>query len=586
MKQEKNRTVFLPLGGSGEIGMNMNLFGYGQPNKEKWIMVDCGITFGDAQTPGVEVIFPNYDFIKERKKDLLAIILTHAHEDHIGAIAHVFPNLTVPIYATPFTSRTVIDKMNDLGVNYEGMLHTIPLKAKLSFGDFGVEFVSITHSIPEPNGLYITTPNAKIYHTGDWKFDENPVLGDATDYKRIEEIAKLGVDACICDSTNALDKGRSGSESDILTPMTKAIESCSGRVAITTFASNVARMKTLIMASVAAGRDYILCGRSMERIFNHGREMGYFDGFPAPKSLEELPNIPDNKIVCICTGSQGEERAALGKMARDVFPFFKLHAGDTVIFSSKAIPGNEKSIYKIFNQLAHKNINVITSKELDIHVSGHPCAEELRDLYKTLRPTSCIPVHGEQRHMMRHAEIAHETGVKHSFIPQNGDMIEINSINVTHVDRIKAGRIYVDGRIHEDWHLGSSQKRFRLSYAGYTSISLIMDKQSNLLTEPVIQSFGVPELNTLFKSAGEKPLLNALKQAYMELPIADYADDSKIEQAIRQAYRKFINSIWGKKPITDVKLIRIGEERPSFDMRRVLSEIPVGKKKKKKKKSS
>ena len=400
MKQATERFLFLPLGGSGEIGMNMNLFGYGTKNQEKWIMVDCGVTFTEPTTPGIDLIYPDFEFIKQRKENLQAIVLTHAHEDHIGAIAYVWPELRVPLYATPFTIRMIQDKFNDRGIAYEGFLHSVPLKSRLRIGDFGIEFVSITHSIPEPNGLYITTPQHKIYHTGDWKFDAHPVLGDATDFKRLEELAEMGLDACICDSTNALDKGVSGSEHDILAPMTDLIKQATGKVVITSFASNVARMKTLIQACVDAGRHYFLAGRSMERIYNHGREMGYFKGIPDPVPFEHIRDIPAGKIACICTGSQGESRATLAKIARDAFPFFTVGTGDTVIFSSKAIPGNEKAIGLIYNQLSFKNVKILTSKSFDIHVSGHPCEDELIELYRTLKPFSAIPVHGERRHMV------------------------------------------------------------------------------------------------------------------------------------------------------------------------------------------
>lgn len=554
---KQKRLVFLPLGGSGEIGMNLNLFGYGAPDQEKWIMVDCGITFGSNDTPGVDIILPDYEFIKERRENLSAIILTHAHEDHIGAIAHIWPDLRVPMYATPFTARMMMDKFKDLGVKTDGFLHTIPLKSNLTLGDFKVEFVSITHSIPEPNGLFIQTPTASVYHTGDWKFDPNPVLGDATDHERISEIAKIGVDACICDSTNALDKGVAGSEADILEPMIEAIKGCQGRVAITTFASNVARMKTLMQATIKAGRKFTLCGRSAERIYAHGREMNYFGGLPDPVALEDAMKEAKADIVCICTGSQGESRSALGRMSTDTHPYFRLDEGDTVIFSSKTIPGNEKAIFGMYNRLSEKNVNIITSKSFDIHVSGHPCEQELAQLYEILKPTSSIPVHGEIRHMNRHAEIALEHGADYAIVPQNGDIIEITKQGVSCDSEVEAGRIYVDGNIKEEAKSGSCAERRRLVYAGYAAMTVNVDMDGNLLDYPTIQTFGVPTSQALFGSAGEGYLQKQLIDVYENLDYHDYADDKKLSEAFRMGYRRIINRAWGKKPITSVKVNRL-----------------------------
>ncbi|MEM6602693.1 MAG: ribonuclease J [Pseudomonadota bacterium] len=563
-KKSKERAVFLPLGGSGEIGMNMNLFGYGRDNHEKWIMVDCGVTFGGPDTPGVDIIFPDFEFIKERREDLKAIILTHAHEDHIGAIAYVWPELRVPLYATAFTARMIQDKFNDRGVDVKGFLNIVPLKSSIVIGDFRIEFVSMTHSIPEPNGIYIKTPAANIYHTGDWKFDPDPVLGEPTDHKRIAEIAAEGIDACICDSTNALDNTPSGSEAAILSPMVKALRKSTGRVAITTFASNVARMKTLMRAIKDSGRKCVLAGRSVERIFNHGRAMNYFEDLPEPVALEEVKDHTPGTLACICTGSQGEQRAALGKMARGIHPFFNLSEGDTVIFSSKTIPGNEKSVFTIYNMLAENGVTVLTSKDFDIHVSGHPTAPDLEKLYKILKPNVAIPVHGEIRHMNRHAEIALAHGANHAIVPQNGDFIEITREGVICDKEVEAGRLYLDGRIVEESAFGSASERKRLTYAGYAAIFVIVDKSGNLLSPPDIQSFGVPDGDKLFGRAGMEYLYHQLVEAYEGLDAKDYDDDQKISEAIRLSYRRTVNQAWGKKPITEVKVIRLGSALIKF----------------------
>jgi ribonuclease J len=554
---KKERFVFLPLGDSGEIGMNMNLFGYGKKNHEKWIMVDCGITFGDYTTPGIDLIAPDHQFIKERAKDLIAIVLTHAHEDHIGAIAHLWGDLKVPIYATAFTAKMVAYKFKDVGLVVDPFLHTIPLKAKLALSPFNIEFISITHSIPEPNGLLITTPLGKVYHTGDWKFDPDPVLGCVTDFERLHQLKNENIKAVICDSTNALDKGVSGSESSILEPMIQEIQSASHGVAITTFASNLARVKTLITAATKAGRSYTLLGRSLERIYNIGREMGYFGGVPDPIPLDEAQRIPKSKIVLLCTGSQGEDRAALGKIARGAHPMWNLSAGDKVIFSSKAIPGNEKAISKILNQLCELGVDVVTSKIADIHVSGHPCADELDELYRIIQPEYAIPVHGEARHMQRHAQIALKAGVSGVEIPKNGDVIEI-SPNFGYKESIEAGRLYIDGSILDDDLFGGSADRKRLAYAGCTSIFIHLNQHNNIVGKPYITSWGVPILTKTPKGNDELfvSIIHEGLSEINEISKTEKMTDYMISEHIRKTFRREVNRIWFKKPMTEVIIHR------------------------------
>lgn len=552
---KKDRFVFLPLGGSGEIGMNMNLFGYGPKGKEKWIMVDCGVTFGDHSTPGIELIIPDYNFIEAHKKNLVAIILTHAHEDHIGAIAHIWPDLKVPIYATAFTAKMVAHKFADCGVTVGNALNVIPLKAKLPLKPFDIEFVSITHSIPEPNGVLISTPLGKVYHTGDWKFDPDPVLGDITDFDRLKELQSEDILAVICDSTNALDKGVSGSEASVLQPMIQEIQNAKNGVAITTFASNVARVKTLVKAATEAGRSYTLLGRSLERIFNIGREMGYFDNVPAPVPLDEAIRLPKSKIALICTGSQGEDRAALSKLARNIHPMWSLSAGDTVIFSSKVIPGNEKSIYKIFNQLAENGVDIVTSKGADIHVSGHPCADELKELYEIIKPQYAIPVHGEERHMQRHAQIALKSGVKGTEIPHNGDIIEI-SPNFGWVDSVEAGRLYIDGKIIEIPD-GAPLARRRLTYAGCAAIFVLLDKKDRIVGKPEIIQWGIPSIAGDNFEETEAAFQDIITESFYDLEDEAFKDDDSIAEGIRRGFRREVNRIWGKKPITRVVIRRI-----------------------------
>jgi ribonuclease J len=557
-ESDKERFVFLPLGGSGEIGMNMNLFGFGVKDKEKWIMVDCGVTFGDHETPGVDLITPDHHFIKSKVKDLIAIILTHAHEDHIGAIAHIWPDLRVPIYATAFTAKMVESKFADIGVMVGKALNVIPLKAKLSLRPFDIEFISITHSIPEPNGLLITTPLGKIYHTGDWKFDPDPVLGDATDFDRLHKLKSENILAVICDSTNALDAGVSGSEASILEPMIQEISAAKGGVAITTFASNVARVKTLVTAATRSGRKYAFLGRSLERIYGISREMGYFDGVPEPVPYDQMANVPKKEMVLLCTGSQGEDRAALGKLARGIHPSWKLSAGDTVIFSSKVIPGNEKPVSKILNRLAMQGVKVVTSKMADIHVSGHPCADELTELYETIKPKYAIPVHGEERHMQRHAQIALNTGVKGVEIPHNGDVIEI-APNFGWVGSVESGRLCVDGTFLDNAYNGATAERKRLGYAGCATIFLHLDNENNLIGQPEISTWGIPAITGSNHKAAVELYRAIIIEAFYAIEEHIMDKDNEIADIIKQSFRREVNRIWGKKPMTQVIIHKLNK---------------------------
>jgi len=518
-------------------------------------MVDCGVTFGDHYSPGIDLIFADHQFIKERQKDLVAIILTHAHEDHIGAIAHIWPDLKVPIYATAFTEKMVNHKFADLGIVVGNFLNVIPLKAKFSLNPFDIEFISITHSIPEPNGILITTPLGKVYHTGDWKFDPDPVLGDVTDFKRLTALKSEKIDAVICDSTNALDHGVSGSEASILEPMITEIKTAPHGVAITTFASNIARVTTLIKAVHQSGRAYCLLGRSLERIYAIGRQMGYFDTLPEPIPFDRLNEFGKSEIAVICTGSQGEERAALAKMARGAHPMWNLNAGDRVIFSSKTIPGNEKSVSRILNQLAEKGVDVITSKIAPIHVSGHPCADELKQLYEMICPKYAIPVHGEERHMQRHAQIALQSGVHATEIPHNGDVIEI-APNFGWKNSVEAGRLYVDGRFIEPADHGATAERRRLTYAGCVAIFIHLSKRQKIVGVPKIMTWGVVDLSGKGYQETKKLYLTLIKEAVHELPIDDHLDDLEIAEMIRRKFRREVNYIWGKKPLTQIAIHR------------------------------
>ena len=453
-------------------------------------------------------------------------------------------------------------------------LNTVPLKSKLQIGDFKVEFVSVTHSIPEPNGLLIETPLGKVYHTGDWKFDDAPIVGDVTDFSRMREIADAGVDAVICDSTNAPDAGVSGSEATILEPLKQAVAAAKGRVAITTFASNVARMKTVMQAFAESGRQYVLCGRSVERIYRISREMNYFGDVPEPITFEEARDMPRDKVGYICTGSQGESRSALFRIAQGAHPFLNLTGGDTVIFSSKTIPGNEKEVGKLYNALCARGVSVVTSKEIPIHVSGHPCAEELSDLYRFMQPKSAIPVHGEERHMRAHARLASECGVPATLVPHNGDVISLAPGRPEIIGQTPHGRLYVDGSVIDDEDYGACSERRKLTYAGYCNIFLAIDRAGKLAAEPIVATAGIPNLGGLSGGDLNGFILRTVINAYRDLREEDFESDEAVKDDIRTAVRRSVNAVWRKKPVTNVFIARTGSP---VKMRHVAGAAPVPK---------
>jgi ribonuclease J len=403
----RDELVFLPLGGSGEIGMNFNAYGFGPENDRQWIIVDCGVLFGrEGNTPGVDLLMPDIRYLAERAGNLLGIIATHAHEDHIGAIAPLWPSLRCPIYATPFTARLIAGKLEEAGLGSKVRVKEVPVGGKLTLGPFQMDFISITHSILEPNMLAIRTPLGVVAHTGDWKIDPNPMLGEATDIAALEALGNEGVLALVCDSTNALVPGSSGSEAKVRENLTALIGTLKGRVAVTGFASNVARLDTIARAATAHGRRIALVGRSMQKMVSAARETGYLKDFPTILDETDVAEMPAHKVLYLCTGSQGEPRAALARIANDSHPHVHLAEGDTVIFSSRVIPGNELGIAEIQNKLAGRGIAVLTSEDHDVHVSGHPCRDELAQMYRWIRPQLALPVHGEMRHQVAHAKLA------------------------------------------------------------------------------------------------------------------------------------------------------------------------------------
>ena len=550
---------FLPLGGSDEIGMNLNLYGYGPEKNRKWIIVDCGVTFGDLSTPGVDLIMPDPRFIEERAGDLLGMVLTHAHEDHMGAVAHLWRKLRCPIWATPFTAWLVRDRLHEYGLSDEVELHEIALDSRFDLGPFDIQLVTLTHSIPEPNGLAIRTPAGLVLHTGDWKIDPDPLIGETTDVSALTAMGEEGVLAMVCDSTNVFSKGESGSESGVKEELIKVVgENRSGKVAIAAFASNVARLQSAIEAAEANGRRVCLVGRSMHRMTAAAKSVGLLQHVQDFISEEEAGFFPPEKILYLCTGSQGEPRAALSRIAEGNHRNVNLGPGDTVIFSSRVIPGNDLGIFQLQNRLAERGVEIITEKDRPVHVSGHPCRDELAQMYQWAQPSVAIPVHGERRHLIEHAAFARELQVPHSVTVRNGDMVEIRSDGTASiVDEAPAGRLHVDGNFLTDADAESMRERRKLAYAGEITVAMAVSRKGELLAGPDLRCMGVPEDANLSNEDFMDALADEAERTYDKLSSRNRRDLEHAEEEIRRAVRREANRIWGKKPWIDVMLLEI-----------------------------
>nr|WP_026353987.1 ribonuclease J [Woodsholea maritima] len=558
MNAAENGLYFLPLGGSDEIGMNFNLYGYGPESDRKWILVDCGVTFGDLSTPGIDIIMPDSRFIEEHRDDLIAIVLTHAHEDHMGAVAHLWRRLgQPPIYATPFTAYLVRDRLAEHGLLDEAELHEIGLNSRFVLGPFDLQLVTLTHSIPEPNGLAIRTPEGLILHTGDWKLDPDPLIGAVTDSRALEALGDEGVLAMVCDSTNVFNKGESGSEGDVREEMIKLVGEQTGKVAIAAFASNVARLETAIKAAEANGRRVCLVGRSMYRMTAAAKHVGLLADCAPFVEEEEAGYFPPEKILYLCTGSQGEPRAALSRIAEGSHRNVTLGAGDTVIFSSRVIPGNERGIFDLMNRLAARGVKLVTEKDRGIHVSGHPCREELRQMYQWAKPHIAIPVHGERRHLMEHAQFAASLQIPHTLSPKNGDMIRITQNGAFVVDEAPAGRLHVDGNFITEADALSIKERRRLSFAGHVGVAMVMSDHGKLLAGPDVRAMGLPDTPDYGLDEFLDDLADVAERAFDRLSKRDKRDEEKVEEEVRLAVRREAQRIWGKKPHVEVSVLSV-----------------------------
>ena len=546
---------FCPLGGSGEIGMNMNLFGYGSPEDTKWLIVDMGVTFADESVPGIDLIYPDPGFIVDKKKDLLGIVLTHAHEDHIGSVAHIWPKLKCNIYSTPFTSVLIKEKFKEKKIDIEKYLKIVQLNGSIKLENFNVEFVTLTHSILEPNGLIIKTPMGTILHTGDWKCDPNPLIGDSINEKRLKEIGNEGVVAMICDSTNVFNPGRAGSENDVRDSLLKIMRNINKRIIVTSFASNVARMETIFYCAEKTGREISLVGRSMNRIFKAARQCGYLDKVKEPIDPRDAKKIPREKIVLLCTGSQGEPNGAMMRITNDIHPDIAIEKEDTVIFSSKIIPGNEKKLFKMHNQLVKNGIEVISEENEFVHVSGHPNREDLKDMYNWIKPRSVIPVHGEHRHMFEHINFAKEMQVPYPLQVENGDVVKIPKNGKPEiVDKAPTGRMYLDGSVSIGEDSKSIKERKNLSFNGLLEITIIVNEKGNV-KKPFISLIGLP-VSEESKMDFQMDLEHEIYKICKTFSVGNPKQEKNLEEKIKSNCRKIIKNRIGKRPFTNIKLIR------------------------------
>ncbi|MFL2770356.1 MAG: ribonuclease J [Rhodospirillaceae bacterium] len=549
---------FVPLGGSGEIGMNLNLYGC----DGYWIVVDLGVTFGDESIPGVDVVMPDPDFIAERKNKLLAIVLTHAHEDHLGAVAYLWPKLGCPVYATPFTAEFLRNKLTETGLRDLVPLVEVELGGRIEIGPFDIEYISLTHSIPEPNGLAIRTPHGMVMHTGDWKFDPQPLIGAATDYNTLEALGDEGVLAMIGDSTNVFSEGESGSESDVREVLVEVIGKQSGRVAVGCFASNLARLASIAHAAEINGRHVSLVGASLWRIAATARKTGYLPDEINFYEAKDAAHLPRDKVLYICTGSQGESRAALNRIATHRHRDVALEEGDTVLFSSRVIPGNEKSILRLQNQLASLGVKIITARDEPIHVSGHPARGEMRRMYQMIRPHTAIPVHGEHLHMRAHASLAKECQVPQVLTVENGSTVRLGPGEPVLAGEVWAGRMSWEGNHVVPFWNPILRDRKKILFNGSVFVSLVLEEDGHLAEDAMVSVVGIPDplvsgSSTIQAQESTETLEQVIENAIVRLPGRARRNNEAVEEVVRRCVRRIFSIEQDRKPLTRVHIVRI-----------------------------
>jgi ribonuclease J len=549
--------TFAPLGGVGEIGMNLSIYGLGNRHQRAWLAVDLGVSFGDEEhLPGIDLIMPDITFLVKERRNLMGLVLTHAHEDHFGAIIDLWPKLQCPIYATQFSAALFQAKLEAERDPPKIPVTVVPSGGRIDLGPFNVEFIPVAHSIPESHALAIHTDVGTVLHTGDWKLDPTPVLGPPTDEKRLRELGEAGVLALIGDSTNAVRDGRSPSEAEVATIIAGLVKSAKGRVAVTTFASNVARVKAVADAARAADREVVVVGRAMERVVQVARECGYLDGVQNFRGMDLYGHFPADKVLALCTGSQGEPRAALARIANNDHPTVTLNKGDTVIFSSRTIPGNEKAVGGIINGLIVQGVEVITDRTHLVHVSGHPRRDELRDIIAWVRPQILIPVHGEALHLSEHAKLARSAGVPKVITCRNGDLVRLGPGDPGIIDELPAGRLYKDGTILEDSKSRAVVERRRMGFAGCAFVAVAMTEKGELADDPEVDLIGIPEKNAEGELLDDL-VFEVVVSTIEGLPRARRRDPDALAESVRRAVRAAVNEEWGKKPLCFVHVLEV-----------------------------
>jgi ribonuclease J len=552
MDSETGELAFLPLGGTGEIGMNLNLYRWREGGTEKFLAVDCGIGFGGSELPEVEVMMADPGFIADRKDKLLGLVITHAHEDHIGAVAWLWPQLKCPVYCTPFGAAVLRRKLGEVGLANQVRVHVIPPGGSFDLKPFALRFIRLAHSIPEAQALVIDTPAGTVLHTGDWKLDATPLVGPPTDEAALAELGEKGVLAIVCDSTNAMVEGHSGSELDVRRSLSALIRDLRGRVAVTCFASNVARMESVALAAHDAGRSVAVVGRSLRNMDAAARECGYLKTLPPFLTEDDIDDVPDDNILLLITGSQGEARSALSRIARDDHPRVSLGEGDTVIYSSRMIPGNERAIGTVQDNLVRRGVRLMTDDDHLVHVSGHPARDELRRMYRLVKPRYAVPVHGEWRHLSAHAELAREAGAT-PFMMEDGDIITLYPGRPAITDSAPVGRLVLDGTRLVPLKGEVMSARRRMLFNGIVVASVAVDQAGNLRGRPKISAPGLldPEDSETDRVAAD------FADALDDLPANLRRDDAALQDAARSALRRTLGRKLGKRPMVDVHLIRI-----------------------------
>jgi len=549
--------TFAPLGGVGEIGMNLSIYGLGDRHRRSWLAIDLGVSFGDEEhLPGIDLIMPDITFLEKERKNLVGLVLTHAHEDHFGAIIDLWPRLKCPIYATKFSAALFEAKCEAERNPPKIPVTVIPSGGRVDIGPFNVEFIPVAHSIPESHALAIHTEIGTVLHTGDWKIDPTPIIGPPTDEKRLRELGDAGLLALIGDSTNAVRDGRSPSEAEVAKTIAALVKGARGRVAVTTFASNVARVRAVADAARAADREVVVVGRAMDRVVQVARETGYLEGVQNFRSPDLYGHFPADKVLALCTGSQGEPRAALARIANDDHPEITLNKGDCVIFSSRTIPGNEKAVGAIINNLVAQGVEIITDREHLVHVSGHPRRDEMREMLAWTRPQLVIPVHGEALHLSEHAKLARAAGVPRVLTCRNGDLVKLGPGTPGIIDQLPSGRLYKDGTILEDSKSRAVVERRRMGFAGCVFVAMAMTEKGELVDDPEVDLVGVPEKNTAGE-AFDDIVFDVVVSTIEGLPRARRRDPDAAAESVRRAVRAALSEQWGKKPLCLVHVLQV-----------------------------